>query len=456
MLPARFLDSVQLKPSPEAVARGTPPMWAATGGLPFSEDQTLVKNREYTNHFKYWTYIAVKRIMDTCSEPILQCGYPVETYPFQKQNLTRQQRDYLLQYYPAQWLQSAQTDLQPVPEAHPVKQLIANINSEDTWAEFIAETILFLELCGQFYWWIVPNGLGLPAQLWVIPTDWVQPIWSKTGDLIKYRVIPTGCSYRTQELGPNELATGKHKSPRSKHFGWGPLQAGARWLDNVEQIEKSRERSFKNGVFPEAIIEMGDKYANPLDDTLTRIKEKFISRMRGVREEGEPLMVPPDVKIHKWTNTPREMDFETSGDQARDNALALHGVTDVVAGVTKNINRATAETAFDIFYAVTCNPLLRLIAGLFTENVARRFDPRLMCWYDSLRQKSAEQRQKELELLSSKGAVSLNELRGEYGYPALDLPEYQTGYLPVSMRPLTGEDQPEDLPPEPSNDGSED
>jgi phage portal protein BeeE len=466
MATPRFGDT--FKPSAALVAAGSasasvsnsirqsnfPPHVApvfAPSGHSFAPNSNMSLHQEQVKHFTYWNYVAIKRIADRFSEPFPHVGFPVRrSGGAQHQMMIRgKQRQFMSQSYGSRWLQSHEHDLEPVADNHPMIELLHHVNGEDTWPEFAYETAVMWLLTGKFYWWVIPNSIatanspqGMPAELWVIPTQWVEPIYHpQTGELLRYDVTPDGNRARRWEIPPEQIVSGKFKSPKSKVDGWSALLAGAMWIDNVESIESSKWHSFKNGPNPSMLLEFdGEKYNDPSGDIVERIKEKFLARAAGVTRAGEPLLIPPGVTSKAWTRPPKEMDYQDSGAQVRDNNLALHGVPPVVAGITSDYTRATAEAANYVFCEVTLNPLFRQFAGILTEKIGPRFDDRIRCWYEDCRPANAEQTLKEMEFAFGSGARTPDEIRQWLGDEPFGSDPYTTGYVPSGFRPLNEDD----------------
>ncbi len=419
---------------------------SATGSL-FGSQAPAQQAANQIQRFTYWDYVAINLVAQTASEVFPMLSYQT-TRPAMTGGATQSfaisgaRREWIQQHYG--WLQSAQDDLNPLPENHRLHELFNNPNPDDTWNEFAYEHFMFLDLTGRVYWWVIPDGFGLPAQMVVVPTQWIREDFdSRTGELIQYIITVDGSLQSSFTVPAKDIIMSRLKSPKNKRDGYSPTGAAPLWSENVKNIEGSRYHSFKNGANPDLIIELGEKYADPTEDLLTRVKEKFMRRASGIAHVGEPLITPPDAKVNKWSNTPKEMAYLESGDQARDNNLALHGVPKVLAGITTDINRATVEGADVIFCAKKINPRLRHYAGTLTW-LARRFDPRIKVWFQDCTPKNAAQELLEDQADFSMGAITPDERRQKRGRKPLGEPAYESGYLPAGLSPLAEELQAED------------
>lgn len=456
MATARMLDQFR----PRALQTG-PSHPTASGMFVTGADETgqrpTRREKEHLSHFTYWNYVGIKRKLDMFCEPFPQMGIPVKggkaaRGKAQRYNLDQRSREWLMQSYGSRWIQSVNDDLDPLPDDHLLSYLLWHVNSEDCWQEFLYETGMMWELTGRFYWLVIPDQFGIPLELWVVPTYWVSPVYAKSGELLKWLVKPDTTTQAPFEFPADWILEGKYKSPKGKRDAWSSLHAGPKWVDSVEAIETSRHSTFKSGINPDVmLIFEAERYQNPQIEILNRIEEKFLNRIAGVDKSGRPLMVPPGVKAEKWSRTPKEMDYGTSSEQARDNNLALHGVSRTIAGFNDDVNRATFEGSLAWFCRFVMNPMFRLFAGILTEKLAPRFDDRILLWYPDCTPANSE-----LELQQDKadfemGALDPDEQRMKRGREPKGKPLYQTGWIASGRVPLDEELQPEPEPEPGSN-----
>jgi len=392
---------------------------------------------EMVRHFRLWNYVAISRICYKIAEAFPNVSRIITDDDEERQRLTVSQRQHIRQRYGS--VMQAHEDLEPVAEAHPLLRLLHSVNPEDWWGTFIYETVMFWQLTGQFYWWVIPNNAGLPGELWVLPTQWVQAKYDKEGALIGYEVTPDGDARRKSLIPADQILTGKHKSPMGKEQAHSPTQAGSQWIDNSESIEAARWQTFQNGPLPSVSIELDpEHYAKPDPDVLRAVKERFVARYGGTARAGEPMIAPPGMKVSPFSMKPSEMDFPDTIDQVRDQVLALHGVPKVIAGITTDVNRSTIYGANLIFCESTVNPLLSLLAGIMNEKLAPRFGEGLRIWFDDARPADAEEEREETKLDWQMGAITPNERRSERGREPIEDRAADSAYIPLAIQPVGG------------------
>ena len=372
---------------------------------------------ELVRHFRHWTYIAIDRI-----------GTKVAT---QVPNVTlikapgeKTRRKLLDPYRRSKALTPllSHEQLEPVKEDHPLLRLLRDPNEPDTAYDLWYETILFLYLTGNAYWWIPCNKTtGLPDAIWVIPSHWVHAVQGRGGKLIDhYVVMPLEGHYHRHEIPYEDILHFKRKSPISKVDGYSPQTAINHWLDTQESVDRSRMFSFRNGTFPTVSIEMSGEVEDITKEKLDQIEEKFAARYAGEMQANKPLITPPGMKVRSLMVTPPEMGFVESAEQLRDNILAAFGVPACVAQINQNMTYGSVVAAQVGFTSFTVNPLCRFLGQYITEKLAWRYDEKLRVWWEDCTPDDPEMLEKRIITDLQCGAITPNEvrsLRGREPYP---------------------------------------
>lgn len=441
-----YLETVAVMPSPSRVIQHDFPPEVARSFVgdneAFMGSPRFALKKKEALHYKLWLYVAIRRICDRGKQIEPMVGVFGNNPRIGQSFVTRQKdRDHLAANYG--WVR--QTDeFTPAPETHPLVQLIEEPNSVDTFSEIIDETLMHWKIHSEFYWWTPTNIFGVPYQWWVVPPAWVNEVWNKeTKELVGYKIEPDGDSSRGQFVDREMMAHAQAKNPLSKTQPVSAIDAGRLWITNSEAIEITRKKHFDNGPNPSLILKLMDaKYQNPDPDELDEIKRRFISRTGGLYRAGEPVVIPHGMDIEKWTHTVQEMSYPQSAEQLRDCELALMGVPNVVAGISKDYNRATADAANFVFCEVTMNPLMAMIGQRATK-MARKMDKRLTVWFPDCTPQNVEHELKEQQADFDMGALTPDERRSHRGRRELAIPESQTTYIRVGYNPLAVDMRPE-------------
>lgn len=384
---------------------------------------------EQVLHYRHWTYIAVRAITHQIAglPPMVAHVRPGPAAPSTRvrgQQLLGQQPLYLKSMRAVQ--EHEQVD--PVGPEHPLRRLLTEPNAWDVAADWISELVMFLELTGNGYLWLVPNGFGLPCELWVMPSHWVWPRLGPAG--VAYYEIRPFLGTGTLRFPPEEIIHLRYKSPAHKIDGWGPQQAGAEWIDAGESVNTSRFWQFKNGCYPIGNLELGEGYADPDDAELERIYAKFFARVQGEQNHGVPIITPPGAKYNPLTISPAEMAYVQSADQLRDWVLALYGVPKEVAGIQDAGSEIAMYGPLVQFSQFTIAPKLRYLGQALTRWLARRYDPTLRIWWEDPTPESPDQLNRNLDLDARHGQISSAEYRAARNRPPYT-PEEEERYSTI-------------------------
>lgn len=407
---------------------------------------SATKHGEELEHFRLWNYVAITRKASKASQQFPNVSRVTnQTKAVTMRGISKKQRLHLRESYSRINL-NASEDLEPVDPSHPLMNLLNTVNPTDWWGSFAYETFLYWDLTGAFYWWAIPGDrTGQPSELWVIPTHWVEPVYTKSGIKKYYSVIPDGDKRREKKIPPNEVIKGMHKNPKSKIEPLSPTRAGSEWIDNAEAVERARWQTFMNGPLPSVILNFDPEHypKAPTREALTEIGDKFTARYSGVERAGRPVIPPPGVKVEPWGHAPKEMDFANTSDQVRDQVLALHGVPKVIAGITDDVNKASIFGANLIFCGHTINPMLASLAGVVTEKLCPLFNggDGLRVWFDDCRPVDDEAERAEAELNFRTGAITPDERREDIGRDPFGEPETQRPYIATGFTPLIQTDE---------------
>lgn len=390
---------------------------------------------EQVKHFKNWVYVAVDRIateiaMHTPNVSLMAQAGQLDVSMRRMSPYARSKALTPLRSH---------EELSPAPYNHPLCRLLRDPNEPDTAFDLWYESVLFLLLTGNCYWWVPPNAVGLPAAIWVLPAHWVWAHHNKQGHIDRYELRPVEGNYVRAYLPAEDVIHFRRKSPVSKIDGYSPQSAAAQWVDCEESISRSQWFSFRNGIFPGVSVEFDPQVKLPDEDDLDRIEARLMARYGGEWNNNRPILVPPGAKVRKLQLTNSEMQFLESEQQLRDQVLACFNVPAVVAGVCKDLTYGGGTAARIQFYAGAVNPLFRFFGEAVTTNFAvPRFDRRLRVWWEDKTPQDPELLEKTLMTDLAFGSRTMNEVRGLRGlepYPQnwADEPWLQMNTKPVSL-----------------------
>lgn len=255
-----------------------------------------------------------------------------------------------------------------LPVNHALKKLFREVNPFETSVTLWTRTMMFLELTGNAYWYLAKDEFGEIAEIWVLPSQ-------------NMRIIPDGekfiagyeysCGGHKEVFDCSEIIHLKYPAPDSLYYGVGPLQAAADSVEAHKAMKLAERRSFEHGVFPGLAIQTEEKLAPAVRK---RLEEAFAGGFSGANRAGRTIILEQGLKVRPFTLSPREMDFMQSSKMTRDEILAVFGVPAAVAGISEDVNRASAEAMLYTFAENTILPKLRLIEAQITQDICARYE----------------------------------------------------------------------------------
>lgn len=322
-------------------------------------------------------------------------------------------------------------DRVPVPEGHPLAELFADPNDQDTVGDLLGDLVVQQDLHGVALLWHPLNAAGRPARLHVLPASAVQYIppsglYPQGGYTVTFAGTYTplavpGAGWSVS-LDKREVLEIRDRHPRVWYGTWGPLDAGAEWVDLARGIDISQKRAFDHGFSPDVVLSIDGATQDTIDAVEAQIKARYEGR------DGRKVLVADGtgIKAEKLNTTPREMDYASSKDMATKQVLALFGVNSTVAGLTDADSYASLYAKLRQFYGGTMANLCQRWGAAFTKHIARRFYGSEYAVEVAVPTPDDPDRlDKQRDAAMSAGAMTVNEYRGQ-----LDLDPWADGDVP--------------------------
>ena len=215
---------------------------------------------------------------------------------------------------------------------------------------------IFLMLKGEGYFIIERYSDGTPAELWPVPTHWVQMTPYQGNPFYQVR---TTDGYM-MNVSVDDMFVMRDLKPLDPHRrGLGQAEALADEVETDEYAAKFQKKFFYNDATPGIVISMPG--AN--DDQQTRFLAKWDERLRGPNKSHRPITIggPPGspAAVTKLADNMKDMDMINGRTFTRDAVLEHFGVPREIMGITQNSNRATADAAQYIYAKNVLTPKLK-------------------------------------------------------------------------------------------------
>lgn len=323
----------------------------------------------------------------------------------------------------------------PVPKGHPGYKLIELLekpNRDDSFGDMLAQWNLQLDLTGMALTWMVPNKLGVPMELYPIPTCiaipqpainpdypdgyWrIQPVYPY-GPFSSY---PTPTTAVGAPIPAQWMLRWKYPHPILRYDGYSP-QTGLRLtLDEVESMDRSRWYSMKRSMNFSGVLNMdgmeGSQALPP--EEIDRIRAEVEAILQGPENAGQLYVAAPGAKLEPWGNKPTDMDYQSGWDQLTSFNLGAFGITKPAAGMVEDSSYSNLFATLKQLYWLTLDPKCNRVSSALTRQLAPFFGDDLIVEVRCKRLDDEELKLQKLDKAVSGKCITKNELRKE-----LDLP----------------------------------
>lgn len=332
-------------------------------------------------------------------------------------------------------------DLEEITE-HPFNDLIKNVNPFFNKFELMSLLVIFLDLTGNAYWWIIKDQLGVPRAIWNIPSHWMRIVPSQDKFISGY-VMSVPNNPVPVPFDESDIIHFKYPSPFSLFYGMSPTLAAYYGIDLNNESKTWGINYFKNNAQPAGILTT-DNLINEIQHK--RLTEMWNSRYQGSENAGKMAILHSGLKYQQMGNSLKEMKFEETARGIRDEILAMYGVPASKLGLVEDVNRANAEANDYTFAKETILPRLMLIEEKLNEKLAPLYDEKLIIKFENPVPEDRQYRLQEIQTHLSTGYSTIDEERIKDGLKPLNLPETSKPLIPFGQAPAGSENETEELP----------
>lgn len=263
--------------------------------------------------------------------------------------------------------------------AHPFLDFWANPNPlhEMSSAALWRLLEIYLKLKGEGYFIMERDEFGRPAELWPVPTHWVQmtpyqgfPYYTvrlTNGQLME---VPVDDMFVMKDLDPYD--------PFKR--GLGQSEALADEIETDEYAAKFQKRFFFNDATPNIIIGM----PKSTEEQRKRFLAEWMQRFKSVFQSHGVATVNGDVTVNKIGESMKDMDMVNGRTFLRNAALEHYGVPREIMGITESSNRATSEAAQFIYAQNVLMPILRRREEAINHQLIPWFGDDLVWHFDDI------------------------------------------------------------------------
>lgn len=297
-------------------------------------------------------------------------------------------------------------------DSHPLLDMWAYVNPFQTKYEFIQLTQLYLGLVGEAFWVLNFNRLGVPAEMWLAPPQYMYIIPSPQTYISHYE-------YRRDigllRLEVPEVIHIMSPNPANTYRGLGAAKSIAVDLDSERYATRYQQRLFYNDATPGLIIEYPEI---PEKSERDKIRQEWDEIHRGWRNARKTGFLWGGAKANAIALTNRDMEFWRLRKINRETIIGAYRLPTSMMGLEGPGSRARVEADEYIFAKYTVKPALTRIQEAINEQLVPLYDDG---WHFGFEDPVPENREAivaEVKELYPIGVLTREESRVKLGYDA--------------------------------------
>lgn len=320
-----------------------------------------------------------------------------------------------------------------LPENHPLTQLFWNINPVQTRYDFWENTLISLELTGEFFWALEDMVANKPREIWGLRPDRMQVIPDPI-DMIAGYAYGIG-SQRVTYL-PNEMIFGKYVNPTDEWRGMSPLSAARQSLISEYYTINSNQNVFKQGMRMSGAFVSSKALG---DVAYNRLQAQLNNMYAGVDNFHRNLLLEQGLDFKEMSLTAKDMEWIKQRKINREEILAVYKVPPVKVGIFEYANYANSKEQDNIYWNECILPRVIKIQEYLNTFLCPRYGTDIFCQFD-LSEVSAFKEDEELKskiavALTKNGIKTVDEVREEF-YNLPPVPWGNTWNAPFNLMPI--------------------
>jgi HK97 family phage portal protein len=294
---------------------------------------------------------------------------------------------------------------------HPLLTLLRQVNPIHNSFDLWELTTLYQEVHGSAYWYLDLGLLGVPQQIWVLPSQNVtprrEPDSPRVVDTYVYR---TGT--REQSFSPDRIIHFRYPDPRDPYTsGVSPLRACFEQVSLSSDFAAFKKAKFENHAIPDALVSPDTVLGEEERD---RLEAQWNARFRR-GGSGRVVVAESGLKVQLLAHSMGDLAALADMKATKEDICAAFHVP--LAFLTSETNLANLQAAEHQHMAKAITPRLQRRDEKINEQLIPLYDPsgRLFVASEDPVPVNRELTAKEQELNLKYGVVTINEIRGEQG-----------------------------------------
>jgi len=277
---------------------------------------------------------------------------------------------------------------EPLPDDHPLAQILRWPNRYMSWFELQEMCIVYLELDGNVFLYKAREDQNGPVVgLYPLRPDRVRPV-PKGGQILGYVYDgqDTGMFQGLEPFLPDEIIHIKYPNPDDPFEGLGrgasPLASIVRTVDLDNANTTFLTQFFRNAAVPFGLLTTKVKL---IDEEVERIRARIRAQYAGMRNWHEMMILDADAEYQRLGLNLQELDFSSLDARNEARICAVLRVPSIIAGAKIGIERSTYNNygeARRSFWEDTLVPMYRRFEDALNAGMRDEFEDRPWIAYD--------------------------------------------------------------------------
>ena len=314
--------------------------------------------------------------------------------------------------------------------AHPFETLLSKPNKFTDHSFLLRYTMIWLQLRGEAYWWLVDDNSGELTEIWHIPSSRMSPIPDKDEYIAGYAYQPSQ-GQKPVIIPPEKVCFFRLPNPFDFHRGLSPLSAGRLALETDYSAARWNKETFDM----EAVLRT--LFSLPKDMNLRDYMAAKTELEHQLIEERRRFLVTRagDVKAEQFGLSHKDLEFLAGREFTQQEIDRVFGVP---GGFwAKDATFANAQAAQSTFINSTVYPLHVLVAEAITGQIIRpRYGDNLRGQFEDIRPLDRELLVKERQQYWQ--VKTVDEARSDLGLTELEDAELGSTLVPLATKPQGG------------------
>lgn len=324
-----------------------------------------------------------------------------------------------------------------IVEGGDLYELLERPNPEQTWPQFVAQTVGLLYVHGRVHWLYDDMQGRRPLTMYAIPGSRTQPITDDAGKVKKLLgwslKLPNG---NREAITLDECLTFQLFDPEDRHRGISPREPGRLAIVSDYNASLYNAAQFGNSAEPGVVLKTDAPYDPEADE---QMRTAWNQRHRGAARAKALAILWGGLDVDTVASTMSEMVWPEGKRLSREEICAVCRVPPSIAGFLGTTGDSSAYTDHEEkrFWGGTMFPLLNQIAEGVETHLVPAFGVALSAWFDVEHMPVVAKMRlavmPAVEGFWSKG-VPLMDLSDLFDLGLPEQPQHLIGWLPLSIQ----------------------